>query len=37
MFAKIFLCLLALGSTFAQEYSDDQTAREQQYSPSYAR
>lgn len=26
-----------LGSTFAQEYSDDQTAREQQVAPNYAR
>lgn len=30
------MCLFVLGFTLAQEYSDDQTASEQQIAPNYA-
>ncbi|GIY17163.1 hypothetical protein CDAR_422511 [Caerostris darwini] len=37
MFSKGLLCLLFVGCALAQEYADDQTAREQQLAPNYAR
>ncbi|KAF8782297.1 uncharacterized protein LOC129963844 [Argiope bruennichi] len=37
MFAKSLLCLVLIGCALAQDYSDDQAAREQQLSPNYAR
>ncbi|XP_054724434.1 uncharacterized protein LOC129234457 [Uloborus diversus] len=36
MFSKAVLCLLLLGSALAQDYSDEPSAREQQFAPSYA-
>ncbi|XP_015926444.1 uncharacterized protein [Parasteatoda tepidariorum] len=36
MFTKALVCLFVVGCTFAQDYSDDQNAREQQFAPNYA-
>ncbi|GFY67991.1 cuticle protein 16.8 [Trichonephila inaurata madagascariensis] len=37
MFSKGLLCLLFAACAFAQDYADDQAAREQQLAPNYAR